>query len=107
MSKAKKNKAVVESTPELSNEIASVETTVETPVEEKVAIYVGKIRDCDKLNVREEPTMNAKVLCKLDKGAEVQIDKTGSTREFYKICTSSGVIGYCMKKYMTIKKQEA
>ena len=79
----------------------------DTPVvEEKVVVYIGKIRDCDKLNVREEPTTEAKVVCKLDKLSEVQVDKTNSTKDFYKITTATGVTGYCMKKYMTIKKQE-
>ena len=99
MSKNKENKVVVETATEVVND---------TPVvEEKVTVYIGKIRDCDKLNVREEPTMDSKVLCKLDKLSEVQVDKSNSTKDFYKILTSKGVSGYCMKKYMSIKKQEA
>ena len=99
MSKSKENKTVVEPTVESMPEIA--------PVEEKVAVYIGKIRDCDKLNVREEPNLEAKVLCRLDKNSEVEIDKTNSTKDFYKICTSSGISGYCMKKHLSIKKREA
>lgn len=102
MSKNKEKKLVVE-TP--SENLTEVKT--EPIVEEKVAVYIGEIRDCDKLNVREEPNINSKVLCKLDKTSEVEIDKTKSTKEFYKISTSSGVSGYCMKKYMSIKKREA
>lgn len=98
MSKNKENK-VVEPATEVVND---------TPVVEKeVAVYIGKIRDCDKLNVREEPTVESKVLCKLDKLSEVQIDKSNSTRDFYRIITSTGINGYCMKKYMSIKKKEA
>lgn len=99
MSKSKENKTIVEPTLESSNEA--------TLVEEKAAVYIGKIRDCDKLNVREEPSLEAKVLCRLDKNSEVEIDKTNSTKEFYKIYTSSGISGYCMKKHMSIKKREA
>lgn len=101
MSKNKEKKIAVEASSENSTEVK-----VETPVEEKAAVYIGKVRDCDKLNVREEPTINAKVLCKLDKTSEVEIDKTNSTKEFYKIRTTSGVNGYCMKKYLSIKKCE-
>lgn len=98
MAKNKEKKIVVEPETEVIND---------TPViEEKVTVYIGKIRDCDKLNVREEPTIDSKVVCKLDKLSEVQIDKSNSTRDFYKILTSTGVNGYCMKKYMSIKKQE-
>lgn len=99
MSKSKENKTIVEPAVEPLNE-----TTV---VEEKAAVYIGKIRDCDKLNVREEPNLDAKVLCRLDKDSEVEIDKSNSTKEFYKIYTSSGISGYCMKKHMSIKKREA
>lgn len=99
MSKNKENKVVVEPVVEVVND---------TPVpEEKEVVYIGKIRDCDKLNVREEPSIESKILCKLDKLSEVQIDKSKSTKEFYKILTSTGVSGYCMKKYMSIKKKEA
>lgn len=99
MAKNKENKTVVEQTTEVVND-----TLV---VEEKAVVYIGKIRDCDKLNVREEPTLEAKVVCKLDKLSEVYVDKSKSTRDFYKILTSTGVNGYCMKKYMSTKKQEA
>ena len=98
MAKKKENTTIVENVEEVINDVPVVE--------EKVAVYIGKIRDCDKLNVREEPTTEAKVICKLDKLSEVQIDKTNSTKDFYKILTSTGVNGYCMKKYMSIKKQE-
>lgn len=92
---------------EVKENVAAIETFEEaTPVEEKKIVYIGKIRDCDKLNVREKPSVDAKVLCKLDKNSEVLIDKTNSTKEFYNVVTSSGVEGYCMKKYMSIKKQE-
>lgn len=95
--KAKKNVDV---------ETVEIPVPVETPVEEKVIVYIGTIRDCDKLNVREEPTADAKVICKLDKTSEVQVDKAASTKEFYKIHTAAGVSGYCMKKFMSVKKQE-
>lgn len=77
-----------------------------TPVEEKKVVYIGKLRDCGKLNVREKPSIDAKILCRLDKTSEVQIEKAESTKEFYKVYTTSGVEGYCMKKYVSIKKQE-
>ena len=108
MSKSKKDKTIVKETPEVTPDIGVVcetatEETVETP---PVRIYLGKIKNCDKLNVREEPKADAKVLCKLDKTSEVEIDMDNSTSDFYKVYTSSGVSGYCMKKFMTTKKHE-
>lgn len=95
MSKAKENNPVVETFEEA------------TPVEEKVIIYIGVVKGCDKLNVRAEADLNAKVLCRIDVNAEVQVDKSASVKDFYKICTASGISGYCMKKYIAVKKQEA
>lgn len=83
-----------------------IPTVEEAPVEEKKVVYIGKIRDCDKLNVRETPTLNAKILCKLDKDSTVIVVKSESTKEYYKVYLESGVQGYCMKKYMSVKKQE-
>lgn len=105
MSKAKENKAVIENFEEATPVVTPVENPVETPIEKRV-VYIGKIRDCEKLNVREKPDINSKVLCKLDKNSEVEIEKSESTKEFYKVCTSSGINGYCMKKYIYVKKQE-
>lgn len=104
MSKSKKEKTVVKETPEVTpdTEVVIEETIKAEPVHK----YIGKTKDCDKLNVREKPKADAKVLCKLDKTSEVEIDMDNSTNEFYKVYTSSGVSGYCMKKFMNIKKHE-
>jgi len=98
MSNAKKKRTTIET----FEEAVPVETA-----EESVVVCIGKVKDCDKLNVRSEPNPDAKVLCRLDKDAEVQIDKSTSTKDFYKITTASGVSGYCMKKYISAKKCEA
>lgn len=101
MSEVKENVAI-----ETFEEATPVEETALMEHTEKKAVYIGKLRDCGKLNVREKPSIDAKILCRLDKTSEVQIEKAESTKEFYKVYTTSGVEGYCMKKYMSIKKQE-
>lgn len=64
----------------------------------------GVVSGCGKLNLREKPSKDSDVLLILDKDTEVTIDTAASTTEdFYKVCTSSGVEGYCMKKFITIK----
>lgn len=101
MSNINENNAVIET----FEEAIPVEVPEEPKVETK-KVFIGKIRDCDKLNVRVEPNVKSKVLCKLDSDSEVLVEKSKSTEEFYKITTSSGVDGYCMKKYLSVKKQE-
>lgn len=65
----------------------------------------GFVSGCEKLNVRKESSKESDVLCILEKGSEVQVDLTedNTSEEFYKIITPSGVEGYCMKKFITIR----
>lgn len=64
----------------------------------------GIVIDCSRLNVRKQPDLNAEVLCTINKNSEVMINLAESTtEEFYKVYTSTGVEGYCMKKYISIK----
>ena len=70
------------------------------PVVEEVK---GYITNCLKLNVRAEANKDAAVLCVLEDDVEVIIDMDNSTADFYKVCTSAGVEGYCMKKYIAVK----
>lgn len=56
-----------------------------------------------KLNVRKQPSPNGQVVSVINKDAKVQIDTTASTAEWYKVYTTAGVEGYCMKKFITVK----
>lgn len=106
------NKEVVESVEEnnkltenISEEPVVEEAVVEETVEEPAVIEptIGFVDGCDKLNVRKESTKDSEVLCVLDKLSEVTINLSNSTEDFYKIMTSEGIEGYCMKKFITIK----
>ena len=55
-----------------------------------------------KLNVRKEPSKEAGILCEILLAAEVMVNLSGSTDDFYKVVTTSGVEGYCMKKFISI-----
>lgn len=60
----------------------------------------GVVVDCLKLNVREEPDIDADVVCVLDVMSEVKIDVAKSTRDWFKIYTAIGAEGYCMRKFV-------
>lgn len=72
---------------------------VEEPVKKTVT---GKVVDCERLNVRKDPSTTAPVLCKLNESTEVIVDEDNSTEDFYKVCTATGVEGYCMKDFITL-----
>lgn len=71
----------------------------------KVNKTVGKIKDCQLLNVREEASLNSKVLIILDKNSTFKVDKKNSTEDFYKISLkkdSKVINGYCLKKFVEL-----
>lgn len=80
--------------------LAEEPVVVEAPVKEP---KTGVVEGCAKLNVRKAPNASAEVLCVISGGAKVVIDEEESSDDFYKICTVSGVEGYCMKKFVTVR----
>ena len=77
-------------------EIVASEETVET----KPETVVGIVANCSKLNVRATPDATAEVVCIVDVNSEVEIDVAKSTYDWVSVCTTSGVEGYCMRKYI-------
>lgn len=92
----------------LEEPVESIETVTEnTRIEEPevatvVEPVVGVVTDCTRLNVREAPHSDAAVLGIITAATELIVLEDESTDEFYKICTSIGLEGYCMKKFITI-----
>lgn len=74
------------------------------PPEVIKSFAVGVVTDCMKLYVRKEPAAGAEVLTVIDRFSKVMIDMDASADEFYKVCTASGVEGFCMKKYIAPQK---
>lgn len=79
----------------------NVEEVVENVAEEVIAV-TGIVCNCDKLNVRKEPSDKADVLTVIKKDTKVVIDKDESPRGWYKVSVNN-ITGYCMKKYISIK----
>lgn len=90
--------------PELEIE----ETIVPEPVVEEDPIDIqdepetayGVVAGCSKLNVRRNPKSNADVVAVIELGDCVTIEDDRDNSEFYKVCTESGIEGFCMKKYI-------
>ena len=108
---ANKELTVVSEDVEVENEAILDPEEVENLQEEDVAdvnvngTLNGVVSGCDRLNIRKEPNGNSKtnIITTIAKNAEVIIDPTKSTEEFYKVTTASGVEGYCMKSFITVK----
>ena len=89
---------VVEAEAEQAQEIVEESQEVEEAVP-----TVGFVDKCECLRVRKESNVDSEELCIINKLSEVVIDLDNSTDYFYKVTTSEGVEGYCMKKFITIK----
>lgn len=68
------------------------------------AEITGVVTDCTKLNVRGQASPDADVLTTIPALTEVVIDINASTDGFYKICTAAGVEGFCMRKYIAVRR---
>lgn len=105
MSKKNYAKYAKKQDEEIINESIVVEKDVEPVVEDNLVSEnkIGIVTNCVRLNVRKEPKTDAAIVCEIDNKTEVEIYENESTREFYKVCMASGIEGFCMKKYITIK----
>lgn len=82
--------------------------TIDPIVEETTNVIqstTGVVSGCEMLNVRKENKKDAEVIFIINKDSEVQVDlsENKESDEFYKVVTPSGVEGYCMKKFITLK----
>lgn len=90
---------------------APIDNTPQTPVSPAAPttpeVVTGVVDNCGKLNVRKQPSIKSDVVVVIDKGAEVVIDETKSTEEFYRVRSASEAnpfYGFCMKKYITVNQ---
>jgi len=90
--------------PEVVEEVEDVQEEVVEPIIEQEPIQtIGFVDNCECLRVRKESNIDSEELCIINKLSEVVIDLEKSTDDFYKVTTSEGVDGYCMKKFIIIK----
>lgn len=90
-------------TPEVEE---TTEETVAAPVVEETieeeTRTIGVVSGCEKLNVRNRPSTNAAIVTTVKKGDELVLEPCASD-EFHKVTLANGVVGYCMKKFITVK----
>lgn len=65
---------------------------------------IGKVVNCSKLNIREEPAKTSGVICIVNAGTEVMVLSDAPGYEWVKVCTESGAEGFCIKKYLSISE---
>lgn len=75
----------------------------ETVVPKTETVVYGTVFNCKNLNIRKRPTQKSEVIQIIEADQMVQVDKSKSTADFYKVCTATGAEGYCMKQYVKIQ----
>ena len=63
---------------------------------------IGKISGYDKLYVRKEANVDSEPVGIVTKDDDLSIDVVHSTDDFYKVYTSNGLEGYCVKKFVKV-----
>ena len=86
-----------------SVKVINVDPTEDENINAPEQTTYGMVVKCEKLNVREKPESGAKIICTIDAWAEVIIDMANSIGKWFKICTESGIEGYCMNDFIQIK----
>lgn len=100
-----KAEAVAETKKEMETEI---ETTIDESIAEEsaaTATRMGTVFGCNKLNIRNQPSLNGSIVCEVACGGTVIIDETASTEAWYRVCAENGAEGFCMRKF--IRTEEA
>ena len=94
---------IEETTGEVTDEVTEPEVivpNVENNVENNEVI--GKISVFEKLYVRKEASKDSEPVGIVTDKDDLSIDVTRSTDDFYKVITSNGLEGYCVKEFVKI-----
>lgn len=62
----------------------------------------GIVTDCLKMNIYNEPNENSEAITNVNCLDQVMVDPDSFTDEWYAVCTSFGIEGFCMKKFVAI-----
>lgn len=65
---------------------------------------IGIVTDCIKLNIREKPSKDSSVVAVVNCLDELRINNEDSTSDWYAVCTATGIDGYCMRKFVAVRR---
>ena len=94
---------IEETTEEVTEEVTEPEVivpSIENNVENNEVI--GKISGFKKLYVRKEASKDSEPVGIVTDKDDLSIDVARSTDDFYKVITSNGLEGYCVKEFVKI-----
>lgn len=78
------------------------DATLMGPIVVEPVTVEGTVIGCVKLNIRENPDIEADILCEVKVGSKLIIDPDKSTRDWFSVYTETGIEGFCMKRFVQI-----
>ena len=93
---------VIEEAQEINETVEEVDESQNEVIEETNSDKIGKIFGYEKLYVRKEPSVDSEPVGIVTLNDDLAIDEYHSTDDFYKVYTSNGLEGYCVKKFVRI-----
>ena len=92
----------VEQVEETINEVEESTNKIEETKKEVIEEVIGKIIEFEKLYIRKEADKNSEPVGIVTNKDYLSIDIIHSTDDFYKVITSNGLEGYCVKEFVKI-----
>ena len=92
----------VEQVEETINEVEESTNKIEETKKEVTEEVIGKIIEFEKLYIRKEADKNSEPVGIVTNKDYISIDIIHSTDDFYKVITSNGLEGYCVKEFVKI-----
>lgn len=88
----------------LDESIDNIEERETRLCEDAARNVIGVVTDCLKLNIREKPTKDSRVVTVVTCLDELEIDMGDSNDDWYAVCTATGIEGFCMKKFVAVRQ---
>lgn len=85
------------------DELEDIFRPEEKEVVEESTTKTGVVTNCEILNIRKTPSIKSERLGFITEGSEVIIDVERSVEGWYAVYTETGMEGYCMSTFVTVK----
>ena len=86
------------------DELEDIFRPEEKEVVEESTTKTGVVTNCESLNIRKTPSIKSERLGSIQAGSEVIIDMERSVEGWYAVYTETGMEGYCMSTFVTVKE---
>ena len=88
----------------LDEQTENIKEQVVGHCEDAARNVIAVVTECLKLNIREKPSKDSRVVTVVTCLDELEIDMGDSNDDWYAVCTATGIEGFCMKKFVAVRQ---